>query len=154
MGIKRGETIVVEKPLFRFPKSKSDKYLYLNVFKKLSQSQQSEILQLENCQATVVKDECDSFLKIMKKYRNNSFVLGTYPPYNYDDTGFFKDINMFNHSCIPNAETHFLDPEMRVFAIQNIAKGAKICIEYYEMTAFDEPPTIEIVKQDYRFKWS
>jgi len=152
--IKKGELILKESPLLRFVSStENDRDIYFNEFKKLSESKLDEILQLDNFPIKDRKNDLKcwkSFEKIIMKY---SFDLSQSCPYNPTDVGIFKEINMLNHSCMANAERNFVEPELRIYAIQDISKDTEICIEYYDLILFRELPTIKIVRDFYKSRW-
>lgn len=121
--------------------------------KKLSQSQLDEILELDKCPSNDRKNQFQKSVKVMKKYASEWQAPG-YPP----EQGLFKDIRMFNHSCIPNAETYFVDPYMRVYAIQDIAKDEEICLDYVDMKIGlpkidNPPPNLNMVKEILQSRW-
>merc|ERR1712060_592540 len=148
---KRGELILKERPILRFKAGfDCDSQIYREQFEKLLPSLLDEILQLYKCPKSDGKDQFDRFTEIMNEYGSQLSGNGPCDP---PEIGLFQDRSMLNNSCIPNAETNFVDPYMRVYAIQDIAKDEEICIEYVDMRIHNVPPTINLVKEILRSRW-
>jgi len=146
-AIKRGELIMKEEPILRL----NSKTVNNNQFNKLPKSQLDELLQLFHdgfANSYGLIDKMKIFSKIWKIY---SFDLKSdkHPL----DSGVFRDISRINHSCIPNAERNFMDPEMRIYAVQDIKKDAEIYIEYNGIETYKEP-TIQLVKSELQSHWN
>ena len=151
--INEGELIMKESPVFRFVSTdkaatKEDNVVdCFNYFLSLPKSQQDEICPYPSSN---LKEKLDHFEKV---FNTNAFDLSSYPPRNSYDEAIFKNISKINHSCIPNAERNFVDPELRIYAVRDIAKEEEICIEYYDLGAYDEPPTIKHVNEELMTSW-
>ena len=155
-NISKGEIICVERPILMIDTFKDIciddiKKVYNKKFRKLSSEQQVAIMNL----TYEYKDKKNSpndkqFAKFIGIIMSNVMDL---QKFDMRKSGLFLDCCRFNHSCIPNAETYFSDPYLRVYAVRDIVKGEEICISYYgdnflaiRDTPNDTPPIIQDLK--------
>ena len=158
-NISKGEIICVERSVLMIDTCNKTqnilipdiKKVYNEKFRKLSSDQQEAIMNLtyqyKDKKNSPKDKEFATFLGIMK---SNLIEL---QKFDVNQAGLFMECSRFNHSCMPNADTFFAEPYMRVFAIRDILKGEEICFTYYGDNLLakrdisdDTPPTIQELK--------
>jgi len=117
-NIAYGQLIIEEKPAL----DTSLNICIHDQFDALSENMKEQVMALHS-----VYEEDEKLTGIMK---TNCFSQG-------DNNGVILCIEMsrFNHSCMPNVATTFVEGRERAVAVQNIEKGEELCISYSLLTS-------------------
>jgi len=117
-NIAYGQLIIEEKPVL-------DTSLSISIqdqFDALSESMKEQVMALHS-----VHQEEDRLTGIMK---TNCFARG-----DTNDAILCIEMSRFNHSCMPNVMTTFVEGRERAVAVQNIEKGEELCTSYSLLTS-------------------
>ena len=133
-NIKLGELILQERPLLSWTNYASLK----SQFDNLSESEKDAVLNLSNSHSEL-GDELQGIAN------TNGFLSES-----TKCMCLFLTASRFNHSCIPNIQSVYLSPELRVYASCDISKDEELCINYLPL--WQSPSTIkQNLKKQYRF---
>merc|ERR550539_565197 len=167
--IKKGEIIFEERPILKWKCKEHngtmcydfDELLdcYKHQFLKLPKIEQECIMKLYNAHP---EGSLDAYNAILCNTKKGDAQLKEWIGIMY--TNQFLDINdylfdlyvkksRFNHSCMPNVESHFVEEKgyERIYSLCDVTKGEELCIEYLSIR--DTPPTIKNVNEDLKKTW-
>ena len=133
-NIKLGELILQERPLLSWTNYASLK----SQFDNLSKSEKDAVLNLSNSHSEL-GDELQGIAN------TNGFLSES-----TESMCLFLTASRLNHSCIPNIQSVYISPELRVYASCDISEDEELCINYLPL--WKSPGTIkQNLKKQYRF---
>ena len=133
-NIKLGELILQERPLLSWTNYDSLK----SQFDNLSKSEKDAVLNLSNS----LSELGDELLGIAN---TNGFLSES-----TKSMCLFLTASRFNHSCMPNIQSVYMSPELRVYASCDISEDEELCINYLPL--WQSPSNIkQNLKKQYRF---
>ena len=133
-NIKLGEPILQERPVLSWTNYASLK----SQFKHLSKSEKDAVLNLSN-----------SHFELGNELQGIANTNGFFSE-STESMCLFLTASRFNHSCIPNIQSVYINPELRVYASCDILKDEELCINYLPL--WQSPSTIkQNLKKQYGF---